>query len=489
MTADYPDEWNYLWINGERIVLPESIEVYDPATGERVGGVPKGDGETARRAVDAAAQAFRAWAELAAKERAGYLHDWADRIWRNRETLSVLISREQGKPVEEARDELEGSAEFIRWYAEEGKRIHGETIPGSRHNQRIQVWRQPVGVVGMITPWNFPAAMVARKAAPALAAGCTVVVKPARQTPLIAVALFQLLMETGLPNGVANLVTGDAAAIGNTLLSDPRVRKISFTGSTEVGKRIMQSASGSLKRLSLELGGNAPVLVFPDADLDAAAERIVGNKFENCGQVCNGINLIYAHQAIRAQLTEKIVTKVLSLKVGAGTAPGVDVGPLIDREARDRIERLVEDAKAKGARAAAGGYRLEEGDYAKGYFYAPTVLEGVQPEMILTKEEIFGPVAPILTFQTEEEAVARCNDTPYGLAAYLFTRDLNRVYRICERLEFGMIAVNGTSLSVPQAPFGGIKESGMGREGGHHGLEEFLELKYINLLLEEGNER
>lgn len=485
MTAESLDKWNCLWINGERVVLPESIAVYNPATGEPVGNVPMGNGEIAKLAVDAAAGAFPAWAKLSAKDRAGYLRDWASLILLNRDELSVLMSREQGKPVEEARGELEGSAEFIRWYAEEGKRIYGETIPGSRTNQRIMVWRQPVGVVGMITPWNFPAAMVARKAAPALAAGCTVVVKPARQTPLIAVALFQLLMDTGIPKGVANLVTGDADSIGNVLLSDSRVRKISFTGSTEVGKRIMHRASGQLKRLSLELGGNAPVIVFPDADLEHAANCIVGNKFENCGQVCNGINLIYAHQAIRASLTEKIVSRVRRLKVGAGTEPGVDVGPLIDRNARDRIERLVEDAIAKGAKLAAGGYRLEEGAFAKGSFYDPTVLENVQHEMAITREEIFGPVAPILTFQTEEEVVARCNETPYGLAAYLFTRDIGRVYRVSERLEFGMVAVNGTSLSVPQAPFGGIKESGMGREGGHHGLEEFLELKYVNLMLEE----
>ncbi|WNR47058.1 NAD-dependent succinate-semialdehyde dehydrogenase [Paenibacillus roseipurpureus] len=461
------------------------MRVYNPATGEVVGKVPKGGGEAAMKAVDAADQALTAWRQLTAKERGRYLCEWADRILLHRDELSILMSKEQGKPVEEAKGELEGSAEFIRWYAEEGKRIYGETIPGSSKNQRIMVWRQPIGIVGMITPWNYPAAMVVRKVAPALAAGCTVVVKPARQTPLIAVALFQLLIETGLPNGVANLVTGDATEIGQVLLTDSRVRKISFTGSTEVGKHIMQSASKQLKRLSLELGGIAPVLVFPDADLDLAADCIVSNKFENCGQVCNGINLIYAHEDIRASLSEKIVSNVRQLRVGVGTELGMDVGPLIDQAALERVERLVSEAAAKGAKILTGGHRLEEGDYAKGYFYAPTVLDDVHDEMALTKEEIFGPVAPILAFQSEEEVIARCNNTPYGLAAYLFTRDVSRVYRVCERLEFGMVAVNGTSLSVPQAPFGGIKESGMGREGGHHGLEEFLDLKYIHLKIED----
>ena len=318
MTTGDQEKWNFLWINGEQIVLPESMTVYNPATGEVVGKVPKGAGEAAKKAVDAAARALSAWSQLTAIERGRYLCDWADRILHNRDELSILMSKEQGKPVEEAKGELESSAEFIRWYAEEGKRIYGETIPGSSKNQRIMVWRQPVGVVGMITPWNYPAAMVVRKVAPALAAGCTVVVKPARQTPLIAVALFQLLIDTGIPNGVANLVTGDAAEIGHVLLSDSRVRKISFTGSTEVGKHIMQNASNQLKRLSLELGGIAPVLVFPDADLDLAAACIVSNKFENCGQVCNGINLIYAHEDIRAALSEKIVSKVRQLRVGVG---------------------------------------------------------------------------------------------------------------------------------------------------------------------------
>ncbi|WP_116188029.1 NAD-dependent succinate-semialdehyde dehydrogenase [Paenibacillus taihuensis] len=480
------DRWNCQWINGEKVTeARDSLIVYNPATGEAVGRVPRGNGEAAARAVEAASLALPGWGRLTAVQRASYLNQWADRIERERDDLARLISREQGKPVEEAAGELEGSAQFIRWYAEEGKRSYGETIPGSRPNQRIMVWRQPVGVVGMITPWNFPAAMIIRKAAPALAAGCTIVVKPASQTPLIAVALLQLLMDTGIPSGVANLVTGSAAAISDVFLSDSRVRKISFTGSTEVGKSIMMRAAGGLKRLSLELGGIAPVIVFPDADVELAAKSIVGNKFENCGQVCNGINVIYAHEAIHKELIERISSLASMLRVGPGDEPNVDIGPLIDGEALLRVDRLVADAEAKGASILTGGYRLTEEKYAHGHFYAPTVLTDVNEEMDVMKEEIFGPVAPIVSFASEDGVIARCNATPYGLAAYVFTREVSRVYRMCEQLEFGMIAVNGTSLSVPQAPFGGIKESGTGREGGHHGLDDFLELKYINLNLEE----
>lgn len=479
------DRWNCQWINGERVTAEQSsITVYNPATGEPVGRVPRGDGEAAVRAVDAASHALHGWGRLTAVQRAAFLNRWADRIEQKRDELARLMSLEQGKPVQEAAGELEGSAQFIRWYAEEGRRVYGETIPGSRPNQRIMVWRQPVGVVGMITPWNFPAAMIIRKAAPALAAGCTIVVKPASQTPLIAVALFQLLIETGIPSGVANLVTGSAAAISDVFVSDARVRKISFTGSTEVGKSIMQRAAGHLKRLSLELGGIAPVIVFPDADIELAAQSIVSNKFENCGQVCNGINVIYAHEAIREELSARITALARMLRVGPGDEPDIDIGPLIDRDAVLRVERLVADAQAKGASIRTGGYRLTEEKYMQGYYYAPTVLTDVNDEMDVMKEEIFGPVAPIVSFAEEDEVIARCNSTPYGLAAYLFTRDVSRIYRICEQLEFGMVAVNGTSLSVPQAPFGGIKESGTGREGGHHGLDDYLELKYINLNVE-----
>ncbi|TVY05411.1 NAD-dependent succinate-semialdehyde dehydrogenase [Paenibacillus cremeus] len=479
------ERWNFAWVNGEPVRLAQSFEIVNPATGEQVGRAPKGGKKLTLQAIDAASEAFQTWGRTLPEERARVLHGWADRLLQHQAELALLMSLEQGKPLEEAEGEIEGSARFIRWYAEEAKRIYGETLPGSRAQQRIMVWRQPVGVVGMITPWNFPAAMVARKVAPALAAGCTVVLKPAKQTPLIAIAMFAQLIASGLPPGVANLVTGDAAAIGDTLLGDRRVRKISFTGSTEVGKRIMQKAADQVKRLSLELGGNAPVIVFADADLDLAAEAIVSNKFENCGQVCNGINVIYAQREIQAALCDKIAARVRSLKVGLGTEPGVQMGPLIDEPARAKVTQLVADAKAKGAQVITGGHCIEGAAYERGYFYAPTVLAGVTADMALTQEEIFGPVAPIASFDEEQEVLDRCNETPYGLAAYVFTRNLSRIYRMSEGLEFGMVAVNGTSLSVPQAPFGGIKESGMGREGGHHGLDEFLELKYVSLTLVE----
>jgi len=475
--------WDYLLIGGEPVTLGQKIDVWNPATGKLAGQVPKGGAKETKLAIDAAARAFPQWAKLPAKVRSGYLKDWADRIERDAKRLAGLLTLEQGKPLSEAIDEIQGSVEFIRWFAEEGKRVYGEIIPGSREQQRIMVLKQPVGVVGMITPWNYPAAMVARKAAPALAAGCSVVIKPASQTPQIAIALIHHLVDTGIPAGVVNVVTGSASEIGETMLTDHRVRKISFTGSTEVGKEIMKKAAGQVKRLSLELGGNAPVIVFPDADLAKAGQAIVDNKFENCGQMCNGINVIYAHASIQPELTKRITSLVRSLQVGPGTEQGIQVGPLIDENALSRVERLVADAVERGAQVTTGGYRMGAEGLEQGHFYAPTVLTGVTREMAITHEEVFGPVAPIVSFQSEEEVLTWANDTPYGLAAYFFTTDVSRVYRVSEALQVGMVAINSTSLSVPQAPFGGIKESGTGREGGHHGLEEYLELKYISLTL------
>lgn len=475
--------WDYLLIGGKPLTLARKMAVWNPATGKLAGQVPNAGREETIRAIDAAAAAFPDWAKLPARERSRYLADWAERLERDAVRLASLITSEQGKPLQEAVDEIYGSADFIRWYAEEGKRAYGETIPGSRAKQRIIVMKQPVGVVGMITPWNYPAAMVARKAAPALAAGCSVVIKPASQTPQIAIALIQHLVDTGIPPGVVNVVTGFASEIGEALLTDSRVRKISFTGSTQVGKDIMRRAADQVKRLSLELGGNAPVIVFPDADLQQAAQAIISNKFENCGQMCNGINVIYAHESVLAELTERITSLVRGLRIGPGTEEGVQVGPLIDESALNRVERLVADAVKQGAQVTTGGYRLRAQGLEQGHFYAPTVLAKVTRQMAIAHEEIFGPVAPIVSFQTEEQVLDWVNDTPYGLAAYFFTKDVGRVYAISEALQFGMVAINGTSLSVPQAPFGGIKESGSGREGGHHGLEEYLELKYVALTL------
>jgi succinate-semialdehyde dehydrogenase/glutarate-semialdehyde dehydrogenase len=474
---------NYNWINGEKVILSDTTQVINPANDEVIGQVPKVGEREVRRAIDAAHQAFSVWSSLTPKDREGYLLGWSENLLENRDQLARILTEEQGKPLTESKGEIEGCAEFIRWYAEEGKRVYGETVSGSNANQRIMVLRQPVGVCALITPWNFPGAMIARKTAPALAAGCTVIAKPASETPRIAIAIFEQLMKTGIPSGTANLITGKASKIAETLMADQRVRKLSFTGSTEVGKQLMKQSSDQIKRLSLELGGNAPVIVFPDANLDLAAEAIVSNKFENCGQMCNGINVIFAHRDIRRILTEKIVNLVKEIKVGKGTEEGVDIGPLINEKALKNVERLVADAKEKGARVLTGGERLDR----PGNFYSPTVIDEVTIDMRMTREEIFGPVAPILTFEKESEILAFAEQSPYGLAAYLFTRDISRVYRVSEKLDAGMVGVNGTQLSVPQAPFGGIKESGMGREGGHYGLEGFLELKYISLILENEN--
>jgi len=479
----HTEAWNYLPIGGGQVRLEETLEVADPATGQIIGLVPRGGAAETRLAIDAAAEAFPRWSSMPASRRSAYLQEWADRVERDAVSLAQLLTREQGKPLAEAQDELAGAVQFIRWYAEEGKRAYGEVIPASREQQRILVLRQPVGVAGLITPWNYPAAMVARKAAPALAAGCTIVLKPARQTPQIAIALLQHLIDTGIPAGTANLVTGDAGEIGGALLTDRRVRKISFTGSTDVGKQLMQQAAGQVKRLSLELGGNAPAIVFPDADLEQAASAILSNKFENGGQMCNGINVIYAHADVADTLGEWLAAKARSLMVGPGMQAGVQMGPLIDGSAVERMEALVANATAQGARILTGGYRMTAGELAGGNFYAPTVLADVTREMQIAHEEIFGPVAPVIVFRDEQEVLQWANDTPYGLAAYFFTRDAGRIFRFGEALQFGMVAVNGTSLSVPQAPFGGIKESGNGREGGHHGLSEYLEYKYLSLTL------
>lgn len=474
--------FDYNWISGNKVYTHEMISVINPANGKEIGNVPISGKKEVAAAIDAASRAYVSWSKLPPSERAVYLTQWAENLLSRRHALAELMSEEQGKPVSEALGEIEGSAQFIQWYAEEGKRIYGEVIPPSSQNQRITVIKQPVGVCGLITPWNFPGAMIARKVAPALAAGCTIIVKPASETPRIAIAMFDELMATKIPDGVANLVTGKASVISDALFEDKRVRKISFTGSTNVGKTLMKHAADQVKRISLELGGNAPVIVFPDSNLDVAAEKIVENKFENCGQMCNGINVIMAHKDIKEELINKIKYLVQRIKVGEGTKAGVQMGPLINEAALQRMEDLVKDAKEKGATVLTGGKRIRT--ELGGYFYSPTILTDITEDMDLIQEEIFGPVAPIMTFEDEEEVIDFSNKSPYGLAAYFFTNDINRVYRISERLEYGMVGVNGTQLSVPQAPFGGMKESGMGREGGHFGLDEFVELKYISLTLQ-----
>ncbi|MDN4592837.1 NAD-dependent succinate-semialdehyde dehydrogenase [Polycladomyces subterraneus] len=474
-----------MWIGGQWMdsETGETVTVFNPANGEVVGDVPKGGRKETAQAVDAAHQAFPDWSGLTAAERGGYLKKWAEEIRRNRESLAHLLTMEQGKPLSEALEEVDAAADFSEWYGEEAKRVAGEALPGSKRDQRILVIRQPVGVAALITPWNYPATMVTRKMAAALAAGCTMVLKPASQTPLTAAFLMQLLEKTGLPSGVANLVTGNAGEIGQALLDDPKVRKISFTGSTEVGKQLIEASARQVKRLSLELGGNAPLIVFSDADVDRAVAAAVGNKFENCGQMCNGINVIYVHERVLDDFLKKLVDRVRRLRVGFGWEPETEIGPVIDEAGIRKIDDLVRDAVEKGAEILTGGRRLLEGPLARGTFYAPTVLAGVSVDMRITQEEIFGPVAPVVSFSDEEEIVKRVNDTPYGLAAYFFTQDIRRAFTVAEGLEFGMVAVNGTSLSVPQAPFGGIKESGQGREGGRYGMEEFLNIKYLSINL------
>ncbi|MDT3993868.1 NAD-dependent succinate-semialdehyde dehydrogenase [Mammaliicoccus fleurettii] len=472
---------NYNWVNGEKVNTDSTITIFNPANGNSVGDVPSVTEDIVQLAIESASNAFETWSNYTAETRQGYLEQWASNLLNKQDELAEIMSEEQGKPYAEAFGEVGVCAKFIRWFAEEGKRIYGEVIPPSSENQRISVTKQPVGVCGLITPWNFPGAMVARKVAPALAAGCTVIVKPSSETPRIAIAIFDELMATGIDKGVANIVTGSSSLISDKLFEDKRVKKISFTGSTPIGKQLMSRASDQVKRISLELGGNAPAIVLPDADLDNAAESIVDNKFENSGQMCNGINVILVHKDVKDEMTKKIINLVKAIKVGPGNQSDVQVGPLINQKAIDKVEHLVADAEKQGAQIETGGSKADIS--SSDLFYQPTVITGVERTMTIAQEEIFGPVAPIITFEDEEEAIDIANASPYGLAAYFFSNNINTVYKISEKLEFGMIGVNGTQLSVPQAPFGGIKESGMGREGSHYGLDGFLELKYISLSL------
>ncbi len=472
---------NYNWVNGEKVETDNTIAVVNPANGNSIGKVPSVTEDIVQQAIDSASTAFETWSNYTAETRQGYLEQWAVNLLNKQEALATIMSEEQGKPYAEAFGEVGVCAKFIRWFAEEGKRIYGEVIPPSSENQRISVTKQPVGVCGLITPWNFPGAMVARKVAPALAAGCTVIVKPSSETPRIAIAIFDELMATGIDKGVANIVTGSSSVISDKLFEDKRVRKMSFTGSTPIGKKLMSKASDQVKRISLELGGNAPAIVLPDADLDNAADAIVDNKFENSGQMCNGINVVLVHKDVKAEMTQKIIDRVKTIKVGPGDQEDTQVGPLINQKAIDKVEHLVADAMKQGAQVETGGDKADIS--TSSLFYQPTVITGVERTMAIAQEEIFGPVAPIITFDDEDEAIDIANASPYGLAAYFFSNNINTVYKISEKLEFGMIGVNGTQLSVPQAPFGGIKESGMGREGSHFGLDGFLELKYISLSL------
>jgi succinate-semialdehyde dehydrogenase/glutarate-semialdehyde dehydrogenase len=450
--------------------------VTNPATGERLGTVPDMGAAETRRAIEAAHAAFPAWAGRTAKERAVILRRWYELMIAHRNDLAALMTAEQGKPLEEAGGEIAYAASFIEWFAEEGKRVYGELIPAHQADKRIVVMRQPIGVAGAITPWNFPSAMITRKAAPALAAGCTFVCKPAIQTPYSALALAELAARAGVPSGVFNIITGnDAPAIGAELTRNPLVRKLSFTGSTAVGKQLMAQCASTVKKLSLELGGNAPFIVFDDADLTAAVAGAIASKYRNSGQTCVCANRLLVQAGIYEAFAHKLIEAVSRLRVGDGLRGPTDQGPLIDARAVAKIERHIEDAVGKGARVALGGRRHELG----GTFFQPTVLTGVTPAMLVAHEETFGPLAPLFRFETEQDAVRMANDTEFGLAAYFYTRDLARAWRVAEALEYGIVGLNTGLISTEAAPFGGVKESGMGREGSRHGILDYTELKYL----------
>lgn len=452
-----------------------TVDVINPSTGEVIATVPKGGADEAEKAVDAAFSAFSSWSELSAYDRSALLMKWHDLIVENTEDLATVMTVEQGKPLQEARGEIGYANGFISFYAEEAKRIYGDTIPASNPDKRIIIHKQPVGVTAVITPWNFPAAMITRKVGPALAAGCTVVIKPAGQTPLTAIKLVQLAKEAGIPDGVINVVTGKSGEIGDSWLKDTRVRKLTFTGSTEVGKLLMRGAAETVKKISLELGGHAPAIVMADADIHKAVEGVIAAKFRNAGQTCVCANRVYVHESIVDEFSKKFIERVKDLKVGDGKEEGVAIGPLIDADAVQKVKSHIDDAKEKGASVAAGGKTTE------GLFFEPTVLMNVTDEMICMHEETFGPVAPITTFKTEQEVLQRANDSIYGLAAYLFTENLSTGIRMSEKLEYGIVGLNDGMPSTPQAPFGGFKQSGLGREGGHQGMDEYIEVKYISV--------
>jgi len=452
------------------------IEVVNPATGEVIGSVPNLGAADARRAIEAADCALPDWRKRTAAERGAILRRWFDLMMQHQEELAVLMTVEQGKPLAESRAEIAYAGSFFEWFGEEGKRAYGEVIPSPWPDKRITVLRQPVGVCAAITPWNFPAAMIARKAAAALAAGCTIVIKPSELTPLSALALAVLAQRAGVPDGVVSVVTGEAKAIGDEFCANPLVKKLSFTGSTAVGKLLMQQCAGTVKRLSLELGGNAPFIVFDDADIDAAVAGAIASKFRNAGQTCVCANRFLVQAGIYEDFVARLAAAAAQLKVGNGLDEGVQIGPLIDRRAMEKVQRHVDDAVAKGARVLLGG---GVGATGEGNFFAPVVLADVAPDCLPMREETFGPVAPVLRFDSEEEAIRIANDTPAGLVAYFYTRDAARIWRVGEALAFGMVGINEGIVSTAVAPFGGIKESGFGREGSRHGLDDYLEIKYL----------
>ncbi|MBT1073623.1 NADP-dependent succinate-semialdehyde dehydrogenase [Pelotalea chapellei] len=451
------------------------IDVTNPATLEKLGTIPRMGTEETRRAIAAAEAALPAWRSRTAKERSIILRRWFNLMMANQDDLAIIMTAEQGKPLAESKGEISYAASFIEWFAEEGKRIYGDTIPGHAADKRIVVIKEPIGVCAAITPWNFPAAMITRKAGPALAAGCTMVVKPATATPFSALALAELGERAGIPAGVFSVITGSAAAIGNEMSSNPIVRKLTFTGSTEIGKQLMAQCATTVKKVSLELGGNAPFIVFDDADLDAAVEGAVASKYRNTGQTCVCTNRLLVQDGVYQAFTDKLVAAVARMKVGDGLAGEVQQGPLIDMGAVEKVEEHIADAVTKGAKIVLGGKRHALG----GSFFEPTIITDVTPDMLVAREETFGPLAPIFKFTTDAEAIRMANDTEFGLASYFYSRDINRVWKVAEALEYGMVGINTGLISTEVAPFGGVKESGIGREGSKYGIEEFMVVKYL----------
>ncbi|MFD1039973.1 NAD-dependent succinate-semialdehyde dehydrogenase [Virgibacillus byunsanensis] len=470
-----------IFINGEWLAIdPNQTEtVYNPATLDAITDVAYGGREETEKAIQAASQAFITWGEMTGRERSHILYKAHQLMLEDADRLGEILTTEQGKPLKEAIGEVKGAANFLLWYAEEASRAYGEWIPSSIKSKRMLVIPQPVGVVGAITPWNFPASMITRKIGPALAAGCTIVLKPAPETPLSAIEIVKIFERAGMPKGVVNLVTGDAPAIGNAMLTNKSVRLITFTGSTEVGKHLMRESADHVKKVSLELGGHAPIIVFDDADLDKAATMALGSKFRNNGQTCICANRLYVHESVAEEFTAKLKEKVEQLKIGYGLDEGIDLGPLINQQASDKVHAHLEDALTKGAKIISGGNKWD--GELNGHFYNPTVLSNITDDMVVMNEETFGPLIPIQTFTDDETVIKKANNTDYGLASYIFTETTSRAIRVSEKLEYGIVGVNDVFPAVAEAPFGGIKQSGVGKEGGHHGMDEFLEMKFVSM--------
>jgi succinate-semialdehyde dehydrogenase / glutarate-semialdehyde dehydrogenase len=474
-----------LFINGHWCdsLTKKEQDVVNPANLKKIKSFSYGNGEDAKRAIESAKEAFPGWSNLSARERSKYLYSAYTLMMEKQEELARILTSEQGKPLAEARGEVASAASYLQWYAEEGNRVYGEIIPSANKGKRLFVVPQPIGVIAAITPWNFPSSMITRKLGPAIAAGCTVVLKPAEQTPLSAIEIVKIFEEVGLPKGVLNLVTGDPSSIGQEFMSHTDVRLITFTGSTEVGKLLMKGSTDTVKKLSLELGGHAPILVFEDADIDQAVKMTILSKFRNCGQTCICANRVFVQKSIQNTFTSKLIEQIEALNVGEGLHDQVDIGPLIDENALEKVINQYEDAISKGALTALGG-RVFQGSL-EGYFYEPTVLTNVSNKMKIMNEETFGPLLPLQSFETEEEVIELANHAQYGLAAYLFTENINRAFRVMEKLEYGIVGINDVFPAAAEAPFGGIKQSGQGKEGGREGILEFIEMKYVSMGLKQ----